>query len=400
MKTLPQTLLASAAMAMLLCTPAAAQVPSNVMDAYKAYNAAMEAADYKTALSEGRKAWKNAESAIGDGKTTGDLAFNYGFLEQARGNPKSSLKALERAAELSATSEIRMEREVELVKAFEKSGELDDAVDRSRMAQQYAAKNGLSRTVFVGELLVHDTNACNRRAARAANQPPNPSGRTGSRLELKQNPEEFAARIQKECAKTAERALSIFQANPKMVQPKYMAAASNAVGYAHERAGDFLSAALAYQTSRDAIEDTLGRQNGLVAHTIGRWVNARARLEFTNKLDEAKAAGLCDCWPYTQTTPKVAVTDRGSKIDNTITVNNNLGSGYAILKVDVTDSGQPTNIRVLDSWPGDAYVARSERKLSDYSFAPKTGDEPADYRKDLTVPFTYTVFDRESQDVY
>ena len=397
---LPQTLLTSAAMALLLGTTAQAQVPSNVMDAYKAYNAAMQAADYKTALKEGRKAWKNAESAMGDGKTTGDLAFNYGFLEQARGNPKSSLKALKRAAELSATGETRMEREVELVKAYEKAGEFDDAIKRSQSAQKYADANGLSRTVFVGELLVHDTNACNRRAARAADKPANPSGRTGSRLSVKQNPEEYAARIQAQCAKTAERALSIFQANPKMVQPKYMAAASNAVGYAHERAGDYLSAALAYQTSREAIEDTLGRQNGLVAHTVGRWVNARARLEFLDKLDEAKAAGLCDCWPYTQTTPKVAITDRGNLTEQKMTLNNTAGSGYAILQVDVTDSGEPTNIRVLDSWPDEVYVAQSKRKLLSYSFERKGSNEPADYRKDLTIPFTYTVFDRESQNVY
>ena len=279
-------------------------------------------------------------------------------------------------------------------------GDFDDAAKRSAKAQSFANSNGLAQTVYVGELLVHDTNACNRRAKLTVKKTRNPSGRTGSRVDLKSSPEKYTAKVQAQCAKLANRALDIFQSNPEMAQPKYVASAANSVGYSHERKGDYLEAALSYQISRNAIEESLGRQNGLVAHTIGRWVNARARIKFDGKLEQAKAAGLCDCWPYKQDTPKVEILDTGSSVSSSYTLNNQFGSGYAILQADVSDNGEATNIRVLESWPKGAYEAKAKRNLKNYKFAPKTGAEPIGFRKDVTMPFTYTIYDRESGSVY
>ncbi len=75
----------------------------------------MAAGDYKTALREGKSAWKAAERELGDSKTTGDLAFNYGFLEKTKGSHKNALKPLQRAVKLAKTAAVRVERDVELV---------------------------------------------------------------------------------------------------------------------------------------------------------------------------------------------------------------------------------------------------------------------------------------------
>lgn len=144
----------------------------------------------------------------------------------------------------------------------------------------------------------------------------------------------------------------------------------------------------------------MAAKTALFAHTIGRWLNARSRIKFDGKLEQEKAAGLCDCWPYMQDTPKVEILSTGGTDTTRLTLKNQFGSGYAILQADVTNSGEATNFRVLDGWPKGAYELDAKRDLSEYSFAPKSGNEPAGYRKDVTIPFTYTVFDRENQDVY
>jgi len=77
MKNLTLSLIAAVSISTLTLTePAAAQTPPSVLQPYKAYNAAMQTKNYKTALREGKAAWKAAEKELGGNKTTGDLAFN------------------------------------------------------------------------------------------------------------------------------------------------------------------------------------------------------------------------------------------------------------------------------------------------------------------------------------
>jgi len=99
---------------------------------------------------------------------TGDLAYNYGYIEKNQGDKRKSIKALERSIELAALKQsdataLRLEREVELVSCmdgFTKDAPLGKRIDN---AIKFANANGLGTTVFVGELYVHEANICTRR---------------------------------------------------------------------------------------------------------------------------------------------------------------------------------------------------------------------------------------------
>lgn len=376
-----------------------AQTPASVLQPYKAYNAAMQSKNYKTALKEGAAAWKAAERELGGNKTTGDLAFNYGFLEKAQGAPKKAVQPLERSIELAATPAVRVEREAELVGVLDGLGDYKTATKRAEAGLKYAQANGLGESVFAAELMVFEINECNRRAGRAAKK--NLRGeRLGSRVSVKSAPEEYLARIQEQCAARGEQALAIFNANPTLARPAFVVAAANAVGYSKEREGDFKAAAIAYQESREVGEKTLGRMHPLMRHTIGRWLNARERLAFNDELDEAKQSGLREMWPYVQDGPKIRATTKKDADFATSVINMQRLSGHVIFLTDISDSGAPINIRVLDSQPGDAYVKMSQEALNGYVYPPKTAGEPEGFRKDVAVPFSYIVYDRETQDTY
>ena len=380
-------------------TPAFAQTPPSVLQPYKAYNAAMQSKDYKTALREGKAAWKAAEKELGGNKTTGDLAFNYGFLEKAQGTPKDSIKALTRSVELAASPAVRVEREAELVGVLDATGDFKTAAKRAEAGLEYAMANGMGNSVFAAELMVFEINECNRRAGRAAKK--NLRGeRLGSRVSVKSAPEEYLARIQAQCAKRGEQALAIFNANPTLARPRFVVAAANAVGYSKEREGDFKGAAMAYQNSRDMGEESLGRMHPLMRHTIGRWLNARQRLDFNGDLDAAQASGMKEMWPYVQDSPKVKATSLGKADFGTSVINNQRLSGHVIFLTDIDDAGRPTNIRVLDAQPGDAYVKMSKEALMKSVYPAKSAGEPSTYRKDVAVPYTYIVYDRNTQDTY
>ena len=359
----------------------------------------MAAGDYKTALREGKSAWKAAERELGDSKTTGDLAFNYGFLEKTKGSHKNALKPLQRAVKLAKTAAVRVERDVELVAVMDGLEDYKGLKSYTDKALKNAQSNGMGNSVFAGELMVYQVNGCNRNAARAAKG--NMRGeRSGSRVKNTSNPEERLARIQEKCAKQADQALTIFKANPGVARSDFVAAAANAVGYAQERRNDWAGAAMTYQFSRSAIEKELGRGHPLVKHTIGRWVNSRSQLNYKGKLDAARQAGLKDNWPYIQDGPKVAEAKRVEADIGTSSIDRRRLSGYTILLTDVTDSGQTTNIRIVDSWPEVGYQKASKAALAKWQYAPKTGSEPAGFRKDIAVPFTFIVYDRDTQDTY
>jgi len=197
-----------------------------------------------------------------------------------------------------------------------------------------------------------------------------------------------------------EQALAIFNANPTLARPAFVVAAANAVGYSKEREGDFKAAAMAYQNSREVGETSLGRMHPLMRHTIGRWLNARERLDFNEDLAAAKASGMKEMWPYIQDSPKVKATKLGKADFGTSVINTQRLSGHVIFLTDIDDAGRPINIRVLDAQPGDAYVKMSKAALMKSVFPPKTAGEPTAFRKDVAVPYAYIVYDRNTQDTY
>jgi hypothetical protein len=107
-----------------------------------------------------------------------------------------------------------------------------------------------------------------------------------------------------------------------------------------------------------------------------------------------------EMWPYVQDSPKVRATTLGKADFGTSVINNQRLSGHVILLTDIDDAGRPTNIRVLDAQPGDAYVKMSKAAMMKSVYPAKSSGEPSNFRKDVAVPYTYIVYDRNTQETY
>ena len=375
-------------LAMCLPALASAQTPADVLKSYKAYSASMQSQDYRNAIKHAKKAWEKAESQLGDHSMTGDLAYNYGYIEKNQGDKANAIDAFKRSVELASLAKsdaaaLQLEREVELVSSMDGNSRDTKLEKRINRAVDFANSNGLGQTVFVGELYVHDANVCTRELHRKMKIP---RQQLGSLID-KASTESSIKDGNKRCANIAKKAVDIFDANPADTRPSYVAAANNYVGYGFEANKNWLAAALSYQKSRAAIEDVYGRDNPLVAKTIGRWMNVRNFLKRTGNLEYAKSEGLCKCWPFTQDKPTISYKNWVSPDFPAKALKRS--SGYAIIQMDVSDAGVPENVRVLSSWPEDIYDKSSLKAAEQLQFPPKTDDEPETYRKDVTVPYSY-----------
>ena len=368
---------------------ASAKTPPDVLKAYKAYNASMEKSDFKSAIKHAKTAWEKAEKELGDHEMTGDLAYNYGYVEKNQGEKGKSIEALERSVELAAlkssdAASFQIEREVELVSSMDGVSKDKSTAKRIDKAVKFAAANGLASSIYVGELYVHETNICSRRLNRKIQ-----AGQSQAGTKINRASDEDGIRDgHKKCARIAKKAVEIFDANASDTRPLYVAIANNYVGYGFETSNNYLGAALSYQKSREAIEDLYGRDTPFVAETIGRWMNARNYLERTDKLDNAEAQGLCKCWPFTSDRKHVKVS-KWADADFPGKALTNGTSGYAIVQMDVSDEGVPENVRILNSWPEDLYDKSSLKAANQLEFVPKTGDEPEGFRKDVMIPYNY-----------
>lgn len=93
-------LAAIAAAAVMLASPALAQDEA-YLEEFRAYQAALNNGDTKSALAHGYAAWQAAEAQLGDDRLTAILAYNYGQLA-IYSDPAKANAALSRAKELAS----------------------------------------------------------------------------------------------------------------------------------------------------------------------------------------------------------------------------------------------------------------------------------------------------------
>ena len=382
-----QLSVSSLVLALALPGLASAKTPPDVIKAYKAYAASMEKGDFQVAIKHAKTAWEKAESEMGDHVMTGDLAYNYGYVEKNQGDKSKSIEALERSVELAALKPsdaalYRLEREVELVSSMDGVSKDKSTKKRIDKAVKFAKANGLASSVYMGEIYVHQANVCSRGLDYKRSNYRAAVGKSRGSIESD------IADGNKKCANIAQKAVDIFELNASDARPLYIAIANNYVGYGFEAKNSYLAAALSYQKSREAIEDLYGRETPFVAETIGRWMNARNYLVRKDQLADAESKGLCKCWPFTSDRPHVKVA-KWAKADFPAYALNRAKSGYAIVRMDVSDEGVPENVRILSSWPEDFYDKSSLKAANQLEFVPKTGDEPEGYRKDVMIPYNY-----------
>jgi len=347
----------------------AASIPSEVMLPYKAYRTALEAENKDEARKQAKIAWDQAESLLGESKTTGDLALNFAVLAPSKYD-KQVVSAFERAIELVPHNNdniayTTLEREVQFATYLLGHKKYSKARKRLRASADYAEANEMATSVFAGEIHTF--------LARIAN----------------------AQRKFKKLEYHADKAVEIFETakGPASIQPII---AILYAGYGKETQEDFISAALNYQEIMQNLEGIVDNKHPLAKRALGRWIHARNKIRWAGKYEEAEARGLCDCWPYDK--------ERNENVKPIKRVppdmpSNAYSSGFSIVEFDLNDDGSVLNPRILESWPAEIFDKSSLKAVEKWKFSPRTTEETDGDRKDIITTIGYKLTNQFGDDL-
>jgi len=362
-------------LALSLSMTAQAKTPKEVLEPYKKYQQALKAKDISAAHKYGYAAWQAAEKHMGDVKTTGDLAQNYADLKVDDKSAKTQAKAMKRAMELSSfygdnADDIYMQRGVSLLELYTQADQTSKLSKAAKDLIKYAKENGLNNTVFYGEALTIKAGLDSK-------------NRNGEVL-----------------IKTTAEALDVFE-NPIAKYPSaYPIFAHLYQGFGYEYQGDILEAALSYQKVMDYVGKLDYETHPVVGRALGRWSHMRGRLRSEGKLDAAREAGLCDCWPYDiERNETVKPIKRVPPSFPARALRSGV-SGYTIVQFDLSDTGKPVNAKKIVSWPPDLYDKTSLQTLEKWEYSPRQEGETDADRTNLITTIRYVIEDRKGNPVY
>lgn len=346
---------------------ATAQIPPEVLEPYKAYNSAVQARDLENAEMHALKAWEAAEEHLGDHKSTGDLAYNYGNIASRNDTRSGNVSdAFERSIELTSfygdeAASQQLEREVKFGSYLVRANKVNTFKKRFRTAMELAEENGLSNSTFAGELLT----------LRAQIEVPKSSH---------DKTEEYAVR-----------ALEVFENRTDDYETYYPYMARLYSGYGKEGNEDFIPALMEYQEVMQNLEGDLPRNHPFLMRALGRWMTMRNRIVREGLFDEAEAEGMCACWPYDKARNEAV---RPVKRVPPKMPRGAWQSGFSIVEFDLNDDGSVSEPRLLESWPKDIWDKSSIRAVNQWQYTPRTADESDEDRKDIIVTIRYMLTDR------
>lgn len=352
-----------------------AKTPKEVLEPYKAYRAALEANDAKAALKHAKRAWEAAEETIGDSKTTGDLAQNYADIKSGEDVPKSQIKAMERAMDLASfygedANAIYLQRGVKLLQYHMTNGNNGKTSRLSDKLIDFAQQNDLERSVFYAEVLTLKAGSIVK-------------SRNGKRM-----------------VKFTNEALDVFSDPSEIYQSAYPIFAHLYDGFGHEYEDEILEAALSYQKVMDYVGKLDYETHPIVGRALGRWSHMRERLRKSGDLDEAREAGLCDCWPYDiERNETVKPITRVPPIFPQRALRTSV-SGYTIVQFDLDDEGNTINRKKIVSWPPGLYEKASLKSLETWKYSPRSEGETDADRTNLISTIRFDIHDRNGNPVY
>ena len=387
-------------LAMVQTVSYAGSIPDAVMKPYKASMTALQNKDMDGARKQAKEAWQQAESLLGDSKTTGDLAYNYGRFAMGAKPLKNAVKPLERSADLAELAEtngalIRLEREVDLATILLAINKRDKAHSRINKALKLAETAGIDDTVFAGEIMVHKARLIAGRANMRAKNSSQPSP-THNVYKAKKRP---ANRTQWRSAVYAQAALDIFDKHPDTARKEYRSIAHKLIGFSHERDKEWLQATLAYQKSMEINKGYLKREDPASITTIGRWTNTRMHLLADMDEDEAYEKGLCDdCWPFDGESAKVKYITKPVKRFPPRMPGRATTSGFSFMKFDLDDGGKPINIEIIHSWPKNMYDKSSIAAVKKWRYTPRVAEETDEQRQNIRTTIRYILTDYYGRD--
>ena len=347
-------------------TPAFAKLPDAVLEPYRAYNAAVESGDMKTASAQAQKAWEQAEELLGDHKTTGDLAQLFADIKD-QSTFKKRAKAYQRAVALASfhgddAQALAVERQIKFIQMYMfESGnsrvsrsDARSAATQIKKAKEMIASYGFTGMMFDGEVQVLE----------------------GMVQSLKGS--------ERKALETFEAAIVTFD-NVEQKLPSsmpYMAKLFRA-DLLKEK-DDKLTALLQYQEVMQNVEGLVESDHPFVRKAFTQWLFLRSEFEGDGKLEEIEAAGVCECWPYEDYKDKVIPLERVPPIMPPIAER----SGRVVVKFNVSDDGKPMDTEVVSST--ERLFERSAlESVSKWTYSKKVGDEPENARKGIITTITY-----------
>lgn len=355
---------------------AAAQTPPEVMTLYKEYRKALEAGEKPKASKKAYEAWQAAEKSLGDNKTTGDLAYNFADVSpESKGN----------------TLKLHKQR----VTAFKRSIELasfygEDAVDMEVDRRLKLASHGIALSnVKKGQLVPEQNLAYFRGVKKAIDK----YGKTGTTFEA--DYESLLANYYRLLGKHdtalvhANKAISIFENRTDTLSSAYFYYVNYFKADILAGMGDKIPAALQYQEVMQNLEGNLDPEHPFIKAAFQGWMLTRSELEEAGRLEEAEAAGLCECWPFENYKNKPLPLERVPPI----MPRSAKRSGHVDVVFDIDEKGSPTNIESIYATES-IFVSPSLKSVEKWKYSPLADGADPELRKGIAARVTFRLSDR------
>ncbi len=355
-------LLLSLGLALMMSGIVQAKIPPEVMEPYKAYQAALEQKDTKSAGKHALIAWQKAEELLGESKTTADLAQNYADVIRPS-DRKSSRKALRRAIDLTDISLPR--GHVSKTEKLISLGILEIMEDNPKAVIKVAAelKSYVTDSKLSGGTYEADYHVLNgwgklrKRKPRAEND--------------------------------IKRAIEIYESPSHNYSSalEYIAYVYNGDILINE--DKYIDAALSYQKVMQSLENYVDSKNATVQRAFSGWMFALSLLADDGKFAEAEQAGVCKCWPYDEMKdnddlPVLRIAPvMPSRAER---------SGRVIVRFDVNEDGKPINIKAIQATER-VFVKPAVKSVQYWQFDPFENGGDSELRTGIVKTITFRLYD-------
>ena len=321
----------------------------------------MKSGDEKAAAKQALKAWEAAERALGDSKSTGDLAQNYAdSIKYDEDGKAKSAEAYMRAAELADSStpegvDSKLTRLIAAAQAYLGTRDIKKSSKPLAIAKRLIKENSLQGGTFDGEV------------------------KTMSGL-LK-----YAHGYNTQAIKLYDEAITIFDSPNHTLVSIYPYAARLYMGDALAQQNKHIAAALEYQVVMQDFKGVLDKDHPFIRKSFYKWLSMRGHIDEDKKNAEAEVAGVCKCWPYDEmrensVLPLLRVPPIMPRAARR--------SGHVVFKFDLDDSGKIINVETVRATE-TLFVRSALKSLKKWKYeAIEPGDDP-DLRKGIATKITF-----------
>jgi TonB family protein len=366
-------------MLLLPAVPAFAKTPAEVKALYKDYRAALKSGDKVKASDVAYEAWQAAEKKMGDHKTTGDLAYNFAQIDtNARHNSYKLHKKREKA----------FQRAVELVKFYEMDREGQEIDRRLKLAAHGIALGRYKKGEHIPE-----NRMINFHNVRDAIEKYNKAGTT-----YEADYHSLLARFYEkrqdydQALIHANKAIEIFNSRTDDLTSGYFYFVKLFKANILSGTGEKIPAALQYQEIMQNLEGALEPDHPFIKKSFAGWMVTRSELDSAGRLDEAEAAGLCECWPFENYKNKPLPLERVPPVMPRTAKR----SGHVNVIFDINASGKPINVSAI-STTDRVFVKPALKSVEEWQYSPADDDVDPELRKDIATKITFNLKNRRGE---